>query len=58
MHKPKSLPELTPKATEALIALARSLNARAGGLVKTPKRAAASARNGKLGGRPRKLAAA
>jgi len=49
---------LTPAAEEAILKLAACIRGKRGGAVKNAKRAAASARNGKLGGRPRKLAAA
>ena len=49
---------LTPKAEDLILKLAASIRGKRGGAVKNKKRAAASAKNGCLGGRPRKLQAA
>jgi len=47
---------ITPEQEELILSLSRKIRGRRGGLAKGGKKARSSARNGRLGGRPRKRA--
>lgn len=54
----KKTVEIPTHTRDLILAAARSLKAQKAGSVITPKKSRSSAKNGKLGGRPRKAVAA